>query len=532
MGAQLHIPGLKVIKRLGEGGMATVYLVEDESDGARYALKLLVLPDDKEFLLRFKREIKILSILEHPNIVKVHRYEITEKPYYYLMEYIDAGDLEGFIDKHYEEGEGIVEPREVIPIVDGMLSAIQHAHEKGIVHRDLKPSNILLTSDLTPYLTDFGIARKSDSTRLTATGNVVGTPLFMAPEQMRGKPATPRSDIYSAALIIYDMLTGEVPHDAEEYMAIATERLKGEVPPPSSHNPTLSPSIDKVLLKALALDPRERYSSASAFRRDLLKALRGERVDVKTPTRTRRKRASLATTASEGKRDISWSAVLLLAVLLSAAGAGWIVHFSWSDAAGDGRRIRIKVVDRSAPDATIRLETSFPSSVVVRYGDTAELGERTSPEKGFSTNHEITIDGLTPGSRIYWKAKIVDEEGRETETPLNTFDVTAPSGAEPGENPRGTATQEEPAEEGILRGLKVKSRGSRRTVTFRTVVPVRSWLLLEDENGGITQYEVSRMPSTFHKKTFEIDPDETYMFTILLRSDTGERMRTRKQRLP
>ena len=252
--ADIQIPGYQIKHQLGRGGMAFVYLAIQESFGREVALKILA-PDharDKEFSERFLREARIISQLIHPNIVTVYDVGIHEGNHYLSMEYIRGRDL--------QEACRSLSKRQIINIIRDVAKALEYAHQQGYVHRDVKPENIMLHDDGRVLLMDFGIARGSDTTlNMTKTGRAIGTPYYMSPEQTKGQPVDHRSDIYSLGIVLYQMLTGYVPYDADSAVAVGIKHVSEPIPQLTNSLRFLQPIINTCLSK----NPTHRYQHAS-----------------------------------------------------------------------------------------------------------------------------------------------------------------------------------------------------------------------------------------------------------------------------
>ena len=246
----------RVIERIGSGGMADVWAAEDLQLGRRIALKVLHdnFARDTEFVERFRREAESAAGLQHPNVVGVFDRGDADDTYYIAMELIEGSSLRDLIRRGLSVGEAVEVARQI-------LAAAGYAHQRGIVHRDLKPLNVLIDRSGRVRVTDFGIARAGTSD-ITRTGSVMGTAQYISPEQAQGHEITSASDIYSIGIVLYEMLTGRVPFDGENPVAIAMKHVSSVPAPPSQLNPEVSPALDAVVLRALAKDPRNRYASA------------------------------------------------------------------------------------------------------------------------------------------------------------------------------------------------------------------------------------------------------------------------------
>jgi eukaryotic-like serine/threonine-protein kinase len=247
----------QVLEELGRGGMAIVYKAFQPSLGRYVALK--VLPEyfqhDPEFIARFQREARAAAQLNHPNIVTI--YDVGEQAgvHYIAMEYLDGGSLRDRLAR------GPLSVDQAQQIVEQVGSALDYAHTRGLIHRDVKPANILFTADNRPKITDFGIARASDGTRLTRTGVLMGTPEYMSPEQAQGGLVDCRSDLYALGVMLYEMLTGRVPFQADTPHATLYAIIYQPPPPPRQIRPDLPLVAETVLLKGLAKHPDDRYQS-------------------------------------------------------------------------------------------------------------------------------------------------------------------------------------------------------------------------------------------------------------------------------
>ena len=243
------IPGYRILRELGRGGMANVYLAEQESIEREVALKVMLpalAAGDSSFSARFLREAKIVARLAHPHITAVYDVGVAGPYHYFSMEYVTGGDLKARIR------EGMM-PKLAFTIARQIAAALAFAHAKGYVHRDVKPENVLFRQDGTALLSDFGIAKSTDAAiQMTATGVVIGTPHYMSPEQAQGQELDQRSDLYSLGIMLYEMLTGELPYTGNSALSIGIKHLKEPIPhlAPPAH--VYQPLIDKLLAKSAA----------------------------------------------------------------------------------------------------------------------------------------------------------------------------------------------------------------------------------------------------------------------------------------
>jgi eukaryotic-like serine/threonine-protein kinase len=268
-----------VIKRkLGSGGMADVYLAEDQELGRRVALKLLNdrHAADEQFVERFRREAQSAAGLNHPNIVSIFDRGRAEGTYYIAMEFLDGRTLKELLVRNGPTPIPIA-----IDYARQILGALSFAHRNGIVHRDIKPHNIVVGGDGRLKVTDFGIAR-SGASQMTEAGSIVGTAQYLSPEQARGAPVDPRSDLYSLGIVLYEMLTGRVPFTGDTPVEIAMKHLSQVPTPPSKLRPDVPHDLDAVVMRALAKEPDQRYGSAEEMDADLARVARGVAVSRET----------------------------------------------------------------------------------------------------------------------------------------------------------------------------------------------------------------------------------------------------------
>ncbi len=252
---------------IGIGGMSVVYKAYDRVDDRVVAVKILKdeFLANEEFRLRFKNESKAIAVLSHPNIVKVYDVSFGETLQYLVMEYV-----EGITLKEYIERQGKLEIREAVHFVVQILRALQHAHDKGIVHRDIKPQNIMLLPNATIKVADFGIARfsRAESRNINET-SAIGSVHYISPEQARGEYTDGRADIYSVGVVLYEMLTGQLPFESENDISVAIMQMQDEAVHPRELNPAIPIGLEQIVLRAMQKDPADRYQSAAEFLLDL-----------------------------------------------------------------------------------------------------------------------------------------------------------------------------------------------------------------------------------------------------------------------
>ena len=303
----------RLIERIGSGGMADVWRARDSELGRDVALKVLHenFARDKEFVERFRREASSAAGLQHPNVVSVYDRGTYEEGYYIAMEVVEGSSLRDLINRGLEIGEAVEVTRQV-------LAAAGFAHERGIVHRDLKPMNVLIDRDGRIRVTDFGIARAGNS-EITQTGSVMGTAQYLSPEQAQGMDVAAPSDIYSIGIMLFEMLTGRVPFDGENAVAIAMKQVSEEPPAPSSINPQVGPALDAVVLRALAKDPAQRYATAA----EMTAALDSAEADPQHGGHTRRFAAMVA--EGDDRRSRRWWIAALVLLLLVGGALAYVL---------------------------------------------------------------------------------------------------------------------------------------------------------------------------------------------------------------
>ena len=252
----------RIVELLGRGGMAEVYKAYQESLDRYVAIKLMhgFLADDEEFLRRFQREARSVATLRHPNIVQVHDFDRDEDDYFMVMEYIDGPTLKSVLEELAGKQARFPHAR-ALNIVRDLGRALSYAHKRGMVHRDIKPANIMVDSGDHVVLTDFGIAKMVTGTQLTASGSMIGTPSYMAPEQGLGKAGDQRSDLYSLGVVLYQLLTGHLPYQADTPLAVILMHVNDPLPDPVTINPDLSPGLQRIIQRSLAKVPTERYQT-------------------------------------------------------------------------------------------------------------------------------------------------------------------------------------------------------------------------------------------------------------------------------
>jgi eukaryotic-like serine/threonine-protein kinase len=269
--------------RLGSGGMSNVYRATDRTLERTVAVKILAehLSDDERFVARFRREALAVAKLIHPNIVQVYDTGIDEGRHYIVMEYVDGRSGAQILQR-----QGPLDAESAAEIGIQACAGLDYAHRRGIIHRDVKPGNLMIVGGpvgggaMTVKLTDFGIARALEQTRITQVGSVVGTAAYLAPEQVRGEEATPATDVYALGVVIYQFLTGRLPYEGSSLAELAVRQQNERALPPSTYNEDVPETLGGAVLRALESDTARRYASADELAGGLQLGLQGEDVTL------------------------------------------------------------------------------------------------------------------------------------------------------------------------------------------------------------------------------------------------------------
>ena len=393
MATDPHIDSLfdgryRIVKKLGAGGMANVYLAEDQELGRRVAIKILNErhANDEQFVARFRQEAKNAAALTHPNIVSIYDRGEAQGTYYIAMEYIDGRSLKELIISRGPAPIGIA-----AEYVRQVLSALRFAHRHGIVHRDIKPHNVLVDGEGRVKVTDFGIARAGAS-QMTEAGSIVGTAQYLSPEQARGGHVDQRSDLYSLGVVLYELLTGEMPFEGDTPVEIAMKHLSAIPQPPSTMRPELPRELDLVVMRALAKEPDERYQSAEEMDADLERVARGAPLAAATEegaTRVMRIPAAVSAAApttftapvgdyapreERPRRRSTWPWLVALAFVVVAGVAGWYAYSQLSSSSAPKVAVG-NYVSLKQGDAKLEItQAGFVASVKQDTSDSVAAG--------------------------------------------------------------------------------------------------------------------------------------------------------------
>ena len=292
----------EVGERLGSGGMSSVHKAVDRTLERTVAIKILAehLSDDERFVARFRREALAVAKLIHPNIVQVYDTGIDDGRRYIVMEYAEGRSGAQVLQRH-----GPLDAETTVEIGIQACSGLDYAHRRGIIHRDVKPGNLMISggpvgggAQLAVKLTDFGIARAVEQTRITQVGSVIGTAAYLSPEQVRGEEATPATDVYALGVVLYQFLTGRLPYEGSSLAELAVRQQNEKPLPPSTYNDEVPETVGAAVLRALESDPSRRYASADELASGLQLGLQGEDVTLPLEEGTARTRVLGGETAT------------------------------------------------------------------------------------------------------------------------------------------------------------------------------------------------------------------------------------------
>ncbi len=394
----------RIVEHLGSGGMAEVYKAYQPGLDRYVAIKVLhsFLADEENFLTRFQREARVVATLRHPNIVQVYDFDFDaeDNAYYMVMEFIEGPSLKVCLEETVQEDQRLP-PEEAIRIAIAVANALDYAHQRGMVHRDVKPANIMFTQDGQVILTDFGIAKIVDVAGLTASGAMVGTPAYMAPEQGMGQAGDERTDVYSLGVVLYQLVTGRLPFDADTPLGIIFKHISDPLPLPTALNPGLPPGIEAVIVRALAKDPDNRYQTAKGFAADLERAMAGKPIEpisseltaISPASRAMTGRPPLATppppAAPTARPKRVWVAVLATVLILMLLGC--VALF----ATGTASRLLAALLPQAGTSTPDVLGTPTPSDALATQV-AVEVDAALATRAALATYEATT--GVTPTS--------------------------------------------------------------------------------------------------------------------------------------
>ena len=348
----------EVVRKLGSGGMADVYLANDRLLGRQVALKVLSAryAHDEQFVERFRREASSAASLNHPNIVQIYDRGEAEGTYYIAMEYLDGRSLKDIILKYAP-----LSPDLLISISVQILEALRFAHRRDVIHRDIKPQNIIVDSDGRVKVTDFGIARAGSASTMTEAGSILGTAHYLSPEQAQGKPVEAASDLYSLGVVMYEMATGKLPFDGDNPVSIAMQHVHEQPVSPRNIAPDTPENLEAVILRSLGKHPTTRYLTAHAMLDDLRRVQDGEPVSIPAayveqttrvvgpaavasvaqPTQVRHRAPAGMEPGPDSyygeppRRRSVWPWILVIILILALAGGAYAILSNWGTATSD-----------------------------------------------------------------------------------------------------------------------------------------------------------------------------------------------------
>ena len=460
----------EIIRRLGSGGMADVYLARDTQLGRQVAIKVLYkrYARDDEFVARFRREAQSAAALNHPHIVSIYDRGQAEDSYYIAMEYLEGKSLKDIVVE-----DGPLDPARAISYAEQILQALRFAHDNDVIHRDIKPHNIVINGRDQVKVTDFGIALAGTSPAMTETGSIIGTAQYLSPEQARGKAVEQSSDLYSLGVVLYEMLTGRVPFEGENPVAIALKHLSDEPVPPQALVPEIPDNLNLVVMRALAKNPRDRYPGAEEFLADLERCRKDLPVAAILPAddtamtsvipagaldagldqtairRSERTGAGQKKKMGGGKKALL--AFLALAVL--AALAAGIYFLAFAQESGNVMVPDVIGLDRVQAEEAIRAQGLKPELEAEEYSETVPAGKivRQNPEKGSKLksggsvrlvvsrgSSKVGVPEITGQSAGYAESKL-KEIGLNPERQPDVFSATVPEGSVVSQDPAAGA---------------------------------------------------------------------------------------------
>jgi beta-lactam-binding protein with PASTA domain len=481
----------RIIRKLGAGGMADVYLAEDQELGRRVAIKILNdrHAADDSFVERFRREAKNAAGLSHPNIVSIYDRGEAEGTYYIAMEFLDGRSLKELI-----VGRGPAPVKIAIDYARQILAAVGAAHRHGIVHRDIKPHNVLVGGEGRLKVTDFGIAR-SGASQMTEVGSIIGTAQYLSPEQARGAPVDQTSDLYSVGVVLYEMLTGQVPFTGDTPLEIAMKHLSEVPTPPSELRPEVPHDLDSVVLRALAKEPSERYQSAEEMDADLARVAEGMPVDRQTeeaatavlagsgliaaaPTSviTRPEAAPVRPVPPGGtppagyygyegpprRRRPVWPWVLSVLLLIAAGAAAWFAYTKIQDQLNANKPVAVPLVEGLQEQLAVNKirNANLVPNVSRTFDDNVAKGLviNQSPDAGEKLQKQGNVDiTVSKGKETVPVPSVIGKSQADAVSTLTNAGLVAKVFSVASSRPPDTVTGQDPAPgKTVVKGSKVR----------------------------------------------------------------------------
>ncbi len=443
-------------EKIGSGGMADVYLADDLLLNREVAVKVLhpQYAADPSFIQRFRYEAQAAANLNHPNIVSIYDWGNEGDIYYIVMEYVEGRDLKQILTT-----EGRFMPERAAEIAAEICAALQFAHRQNLIHRDIKPHNIIITPMGQVKVMDFGIARVGTGNGMTQTGTVMGTAQYISPEQAQGQAVDARSDIYSLGVVLYELLLGRVPFDDDNAIAVAYKQVKEDPVPISLVDRSMPPALEAIVMKALAKNPENRYSSAQEMKADLLRWLEGMPVNA-TPVLAAAPVAPTATMAASppdyppepGTRAWVWLTAILAGVLFITGIVLAVVFTS-----GNGAMVTIpNVANLSENDARqaleavgLKMRVSDQYAYITSSNDQEGVVKSQDPPSGTKIKKGSTVEVvLTKAFYVpnVTGMKLEDARNVITQNKLSVGTITETASAD---NQKGMVLSQDPAPESL-----------------------------------------------------------------------------------
>ena len=417
-----------IIRKLGSGGMGSVYLAEDQDLPRRVALKFLP-PEytkDKTLKERFFREARATAALEHPNIITIFEAREFEGQPYIAMQYINGPTIGELIDER-----GKIDIAESVSIITKVLDTLEDTHKNGISHRDIKPSNVMLKDGKFVRVIDFGIAKAQTDPQLTAVGTAFGTPAYMAPEQFSAQPDANNAlfDIYATGVTFYYMLCGRLPFEANNPYQIRDDKMSKTPLKPSEHTPNISPELDRVILKSLAKNPEERYQSAKEMEDAILAAMKSD-ATIAIQKSDSGEKATVIIETSDEKKPPSKPKGMLIGIAGAIAALAAIFYFASCPLLGinctvlDPVLTKLKAPTLYSPLSGEQLQTPNPTFVwgsvaeadggyALEYASSSSFDQPTQVNNITDTTYSV-IANLSNG-QYFWRVQSTDTQGRLSE---------------------------------------------------------------------------------------------------------------------
>ncbi|MEA5026179.1 MAG: Stk1 family PASTA domain-containing Ser/Thr kinase [Erysipelotrichaceae bacterium] len=411
-----------IVRSLGQGGMADVYLAMDTVLNREVAVKVLrgELSSDPVSLLRFQREANAASTINHPNIVEIYDVGEWDGKQYIVMEYVRGKTLKQLISYR-----GAIEQREAVAIMKQLVEATMVAHQNNIIHRDIKPQNVLVKDDGTIKITDFGIALAQDAIQLTQTDSVMGSVHYLAPEVARGETATIQSDIYALGIVMYELLTGEVPFRAETAVQVAMKHMQEDVPSIRDTNATIWQSVENVVIKATAKNKMNRYLSANEMLNDLMTVFDEKRnAEPKLSFNAQDedehtiaiKRVTKSTENSQQRRKFLSSTFGISLIIIAAVIMGLIIWLANPWGQGSKDVLMIDITNLTVEEASSQLEALGLSITKTTYTVTDDIDAglivSSSPSFGMTIEKGSGVSIVVSDGKYF----IVEDYTGKTET--------------------------------------------------------------------------------------------------------------------